>query len=113
MPSATKPNSAMVLQDPVGLQEIARRLHVSTNTVRVWRVRNRFPAPACKVSNVPLWTWPQVQQWAEDTGRWPRPAASPAKPAAGAAAKTPAKGAKSNGVSSKPASKAKAKTSAK
>jgi hypothetical protein len=123
MPSATKSSATVVLQDPVGLREIARRLHVSPNTVRVWRVRNRFPAPVCKVSNVPLWPWPQVERWAADTGRLQRLQGAPAKPAPkapakpaanGSAARTPAKeAAKAPKAPAKPAPKAPAKAAAK
>jgi hypothetical protein len=59
----------VVLEDPVGLREVAARLRVSIHTARMWRNRGRMPKEACTVSNVPLWSWSVVEQWADQTGR--------------------------------------------
>jgi hypothetical protein len=59
----------VVLEDPVGLREVAARLRVSIHTARMWRNRGRMPQEACTVSNVPLWSWAVVEKWANETGR--------------------------------------------
>jgi len=64
---ATK--NSIVLEDPVGLREISTRLHVSIHTARMWRNRERMPKEVCVVSNVPLWSWSSVEEWADKTGR--------------------------------------------
>jgi hypothetical protein len=56
--------------DPVGSHEICTRLGVARNTVNVWRQRHLgFPEPQWTVSGWPAWDWPDVQAWAEQTGR--------------------------------------------
>lgn len=55
--------------DPVGTTEIAVRLGVAEQTVRVWGVRGRMPAPTWRVGSRPVWCWFVVEQWANETGR--------------------------------------------
>lgn len=64
------------LYDPVGLVEIADRLGVTLNTVHSWRTRARsmtrrtgMPDPKIVCSGTPLWSWPTIRKWAEETGR--------------------------------------------
>ena len=47
----------------VGLNEIAERLGVKLNTVRMWRKRDLLPAPAGFVSGTPWWYWPTIEAW--------------------------------------------------
>lgn len=61
--------NTVVLEDPVGLREVAARLRVSIHTARMWRNRGRMPKESCTVSNVPLWSWSVVEKWADETGR--------------------------------------------
>jgi predicted DNA-binding transcriptional regulator AlpA len=54
----------------VGTREISERIGVGVNTVHLWRRRHPdFPQPITVVSGVHIWLWPEVQRWAEDTGR--------------------------------------------
>lgn len=47
--------------DPVGITDIARRLHVQRDTVAHWRLRGDFSlAPRWHVSGRPAWHWPDV-----------------------------------------------------
>ncbi len=55
--------------DPVGIPEIAERLGVQRNTVDAWRKRQLLPAPGWTVGGRPAWNWPDIEQWAQDTGR--------------------------------------------
>jgi hypothetical protein len=55
--------------DLVGPQEIAERLAVKVQTVRVWRWRDLMPAPQAVISGVPVWDWAEVERWAISTGR--------------------------------------------
>lgn len=56
--------------EPVGIPEIAARLHVKRATVDMWRFRDtRFPEPDWTVGGRPAWNWPSVERWARETGR--------------------------------------------
>ncbi len=59
--------------DLVGPQEIAERLAVKVQTVRVWRWRDLMPAPQAVISGVPVWDWAEVERWAIETGRYAKP----------------------------------------
>jgi hypothetical protein len=68
--------STTTLRDPVGINEIAERLHVEPSTVRSWRTRGKhmtrqapMPEPKLHLTNTPLWEWSQIGAWAEETGR--------------------------------------------
>jgi predicted DNA-binding transcriptional regulator AlpA len=54
----------------VGATEIADRLGVSRETVRLWatgqRNANGFPSPAHYVGNQRVWDWAEVQAWARE-----------------------------------------------
>lgn len=56
-------------EEPVGVKEIAERLDVQPNTVHVWRHRRVLPEPKGSVSGDPVWDWPDIEAWAEETGR--------------------------------------------
>lgn len=55
--------------DPVGLSEMAERLGVSPQTPVMWNHRGLLPEPSWIVSGRPAWNWPDVQEWARQTGR--------------------------------------------
>ena len=55
--------------DIVGEQEIARRLGVQVRTVHQWRARHLLPEPLQVISGTPIWEWPAVETWAQETGR--------------------------------------------
>lgn len=57
--------------EPVGAVEIADRLGVGRHTVDMWRRRPsvRFPEPRWTVGGRPAWNWPDIAQWAKETGR--------------------------------------------
>lgn len=55
--------------EPVGIAEIADRLGVKRPTVDIWRQRNLLPEPRWTVGGRPAWNWPDIQGWAEETGR--------------------------------------------
>lgn len=57
--------------DLVGAAEIAERLGLAhVQTVHTWRRRNiGFPEPLTVVSRVAIWSWPDVREWGEATGR--------------------------------------------
>lgn len=59
------------MSDLVGATEIADRLDVgSVQTVHSWRRRDAsFPEPVARLSQALVWSWPDVEQWARDTGR--------------------------------------------
>ena len=68
------------LIDPVGPQEIAERLEVTTATVHSWRNRAKtavdripMPEPDVIISNTPIWSWETIATWAEQTRRIPQP----------------------------------------
>jgi predicted DNA-binding transcriptional regulator AlpA len=54
---------------PVGIVEIADRLRVSRNTVDQWRHRGLLPDPLWTVGGRPAWSWDDIAEWAEQTGR--------------------------------------------
>lgn len=69
----------------VGEVEIAARLDVKVNTVATWTHsartkrpgrRHTFPPPRWTVSGLPAWYWPDVEQWAQTTGRLPKTTAT-------------------------------------
>lgn len=55
----------------VGAAEIAARLGVKRlQVVHDWRRRHgEFPRPVVAVSRTLVWYWPDVRQWAAQTGR--------------------------------------------
>lgn len=53
------------VEDLVGMMEIADRLGVQRQTVRLWRHRGVFPEPLAVVSRTPLWRWRDVDKWAK------------------------------------------------
>ncbi len=55
--------------DPVGLQEIAARLHVQRVTVDSWRTKRLLPKPRWTVGGRPAWDWSEIERWAKETGR--------------------------------------------
>ena len=55
--------------DIVGAREIAERLGVKRETVNMWMHRALLPKPAGRASGVPVWRWPDVEDWARDTKR--------------------------------------------
>ena len=58
------------VEDPVGLAEIAERLGVQRRTAVTWHSRGLLPKPAAVVStNIPVWSWPVIEDWARETGR--------------------------------------------
>lgn len=60
-----------MIQDPVGVAEIADRLGVKRQTVAVWKVRGLLPEPDVQLAMGPLWAWPSIAKWARKTGRMP------------------------------------------
>lgn len=63
------PVGVPVLVDPVGIEGIARRIAVPTDTVRQWHKRGKFPAPKVTVSRIPLWSWGEVEDVAYGLAR--------------------------------------------
>lgn len=56
--------------DIVGASEIADRLGVSSSVVHDWQRRyDAFPDPLRRLRMGLLWSWPEVESWARDTGR--------------------------------------------
>jgi chromosome partitioning protein len=54
----------------VGHHEIATRVGVRENTIAQWRIRHAdFPAPVADLKMGPVWSWPDVEEWMERTGR--------------------------------------------
>jgi hypothetical protein len=55
----------------VGTVEIAQRLSVSDhNVVNNWRRRHPdFPEPLITLRQGRIWAWPDVEAWAQNTGR--------------------------------------------
>ncbi len=74
--------TAVILRDPVGLQEIADRLGVDRGTVNSWRSRSKdvrrvagMPKPDAVRTGTPLWSWRTIEAWATETKRLPQKAA--------------------------------------
>lgn len=59
----------------VGAEEIARRLEVARpQVVYQWRRRLAdFPPPVFSLSRASVWYWPDIESWADRTGRLPAP----------------------------------------
>lgn len=55
--------------EPVGSDDIAQRLGVKRDTVKMWRHRGLMPEPSWTVSGRPCWNWPDVLAWAKATSR--------------------------------------------
>ena len=55
----------------VGAAEIAERLGLAhTQAVHNWRVRHEdFPEPIRDLEAGLIWYWPDIEEWARDTGR--------------------------------------------
>jgi predicted DNA-binding transcriptional regulator AlpA len=59
----------------VGVTEIATRLGASSAArVHDWRRRYAdFPKPVTQLAMGLVWSWPEVERWAKQTGRLPKP----------------------------------------
>jgi uncharacterized linocin/CFP29 family protein len=59
--------------DLVGTVEIARRVGVGDhNVVNTWRYRHAdFPEPVVTLRHARVWSWVDVEHWAQRTGRLP------------------------------------------
>jgi hypothetical protein len=59
------------LDQLVGAAEIADRLGLShAQTVHTWRRRHSdFPEPVLRLKQALIWHWPDVEEWARQTGR--------------------------------------------
>lgn len=55
--------------DPVGSEDIATRLGVKRDTVKMWKQRGLLPEPRWTVSGRPCWNWPDIEDWARRTRR--------------------------------------------
>ena len=57
----------------VGATEISRRLGVArTQVVHNWRTRHHdFPEPVAELEAALIWYWPDIEEWAISTGRYP------------------------------------------
>jgi len=66
-----KSNPWMVEDQPLGVQEIAKELGYSRQTVSSWQQRKQFPEPDGLVSGgqVRIWKRKSVIDWANATGR--------------------------------------------
>lgn len=57
----------------VGANEIAERLGVQYRVVHDWRRRHGdFPEPVAHLKTALIWSWPEVERWAKQTGRLPK-----------------------------------------
>jgi hypothetical protein len=76
-------DESVILQDPdrvvrvgdlVGAAEIAVRLNLKhTQSVSVLKRRHAsFPKPVMQLAKAFVWAWPDVEEWAKDTGRLPK-----------------------------------------
>jgi predicted DNA-binding transcriptional regulator AlpA len=61
------------VRDLVSAEEIADRLgYAHAQSVSVLRQRHEsFPQPVAKSGRVMIWVWPDVEEWARATGRYP------------------------------------------
>ena len=58
------------LKPLVGLMEIAQRAGVQRPVVTMWRSRYEdFPEPIEELHIGPVFAWPHVQKWLQNTGR--------------------------------------------
>jgi hypothetical protein len=57
--------------DIVDMEEVARRLGVKKETVRMWRYRDLLPEAEWMLNGQPVWRWATIRKWAQDTGRLP------------------------------------------
>jgi hypothetical protein len=57
----------------VGAHEIAERLDVfGPQVIHNWRRRyTDFPEPVAKLQTALIWSWPDIERWARQTGRLP------------------------------------------
>jgi hypothetical protein len=55
--------------DPVGSDNIAGRLGVQRDTVKMWKHRGLLPNPRWTISGRPAWNWPDIEMWSRETGR--------------------------------------------
>lgn len=57
--------------DLVGAAEIAERLSLAqVQTVHTWRRRyDDFPEPVARLKQALIWSWPDVEAWARESGR--------------------------------------------
>ena len=62
------------MSDLVGAAEIAQRLNVPRpSTIHVWIARYPdFPQPVARLKGAHVWAWPDVEAWAQQTGRLPK-----------------------------------------
>jgi len=54
----------MGLNELVTGAEIGRRLGVTREAVRQWRVRPEFPEPLGRIGQAVVWDWATVEVWA-------------------------------------------------
>lgn len=60
----SEPGSIVIVSDPVGVAEIAKRARTSPGMVQQWRRRgNGFPAPAIVLAMGPIWRGYDVDRW--------------------------------------------------
>ncbi len=59
------------VDDLVGAAEIAECLSVKRpHLIHDWRRRHpEFPQPVVELKGTLIWLWPEVERWAEETGR--------------------------------------------
>ena len=58
-----------LMDDPVGLNQIAERLGVPRATVDTWRHRGQLPEPELTLGpRQLLWEWAAVEAWAREAG---------------------------------------------
>ena len=63
------PGRTVALGDLVGISEVADICCVQRATVDMWRRRGVMPEPLTTISGSPIWSWLELEPWAEDTGR--------------------------------------------
>lgn len=57
--------------DPVGTLEIGERLGQRPQTVAQWNHRGLLPPHRWTVSGRPAWNWPDIEDWADASGKLP------------------------------------------
>jgi hypothetical protein len=65
------PSGVVAKPDIVDMEEVARRLGVKKETVRMWRYRQLVPEPEWVFGDQPVWRWATIRKWARETGRLP------------------------------------------